>query len=102
MKKIAIVDETLGELGTTIDYQKLNRKTMKIALAWTISYISMASFDMLWWLDIYNTVKIIYIPFLINYCAYVNCIDDLVFASTLEYVSFQKLSCIRNILTNYI
>lgn len=81
------MDDTLKKLGITINYQKLKMKMVSVTLGWSAIIILLTS------LDIYALKKnnwdillTIFIPFLRNYCGYINFIGDLVIVTILKLV----------------
>lgn len=98
LRRIAIVDDTLKQLGTTTDYKELHTKTVWFVLGWFIIIILMMYAEVEWLRYHYGSDKfiIIYVPFILNYCTHMNLIDDFIVANVLRYV-YSSLSMNQNI-----
>jgi len=80
------VDDTLRKLGTTTDYQKLNKRTVWIILGWSVIISLLNCCDYIRWRDTYDVLTSIYVTLMLNYCPDINIIDDLIFANILGLV----------------
>ncbi|XP_011868559.1 PREDICTED: uncharacterized protein LOC105562376 [Vollenhovia emeryi] len=89
LKKLAIVDDTLKKLGTTTDYNKLNRRTVWIILGWSVTVSLLNCCEYLRWHDVHDALNSILATLTLNYCSDVNIIDDLIFASILGYLGLK-------------
>ncbi|XP_072767256.1 uncharacterized protein [Anoplolepis gracilipes] len=92
LKRIAIVDDTLEQLGTTTNYQKLRKRTVWLILGWLMISIIMNIIETLWLKDQYNNLSaiiIIYVPCILNYCAHTNFVDDMIFITILGYLELK-------------
>ncbi|XP_011050421.1 PREDICTED: uncharacterized protein LOC105143668 [Acromyrmex echinatior] len=87
LKKLDVVDNTLRKLGTTTDYQKLNKRTMWIVLGWSIIVSLLNYCDYIRWRDMHDSLTSIYATLMLNYCPDINIIDDLIFANILGLTS---------------
>lgn len=81
MRKLTIVDDTLEKLGIITDYKKLRTRIEWIILIWSVLSILQNFSDSIWWNELYNIGRAIYIPFMLNYCYHVALLDDLTFTS---------------------
>ncbi|XP_029160040.1 uncharacterized protein LOC114932033 [Nylanderia fulva] len=91
LKKLAIVDITLEKLGTTINYQQLHTKTVRLVLGWFALTI-LINFMHIVYLEYhfkYNTATAIYFTFMINHCSHINLIGDLTMTSILGYIGIK-------------
>ena len=82
------MDDTLNKLGTTTDYQKLNKRTMWIVLGWSIIVSLLNYCDYIRWRDIHDSLTSTYATLMLNYCSDINIIDDLIFVNILRLVNF--------------
>lgn len=88
LKRISIVDDTLEQLGTTTDYQKLHARIVWLILGWSVIAILMTYVEIALWRYDYNqeitiTFSLTYVRL---YCSHVNFISDLIIASILGLV----------------
>lgn len=88
MRKLDIVDETLKELGTTTDYQKLDTKMRRFVVGWFVIISLWNLGEIVWWQKIYDVLTALWITFLVNYSNHTNLIGDLKFAYILGCVFF--------------
>lgn len=90
LKKLAIVDITLEKLGTTINYQQLHMRVVRLVLGW-FALVILINYMHIVYLKYhfkYNTAKAIYLTFVINYCNHINLIGDLTMTSILGLVLY--------------
>jgi len=90
LRKLAIVDITLEKLGTTINYQQLHMKVVRIVLVW-FAIAMLINYVQILYLKYhfkYNTTTAIYYTFMINYCNHINLIGDLTMTSILGLVLY--------------
>ncbi|XP_024871692.1 uncharacterized protein LOC112454484, partial [Temnothorax curvispinosus] len=85
LKRFDIVDNTLLELGTVIDYDKLHKKSLWIVLGWFIVVISLNSITALFVkaehdCDILTAMIVVFTR---NYSFHINAIGDLTTATIL-------------------
>lgn len=80
MRKLAAVDNTLEELGTSKIYQKMHMWSKRVVIGWIIHTFVLNFYDTLWWMNREKISSWIYIlPHLYNYCLHVNVLMDLIF-----------------------
>ncbi|XP_011705584.1 PREDICTED: uncharacterized protein LOC105460788 [Wasmannia auropunctata] len=89
LKKLAVVDDTLKKLGTTTDYEKLNKRTMWIILGWLVIVSLLNYCDYMRWRDMYDALTSVYATLVLNYCSDINIIEDLIFANILGYLGLK-------------
>lgn len=90
LNKLAIVDITLEKLGTTINYQQLRTKTVRLVLGW-FALVILINFIQIIYLEYhfkYNSATATYLVFMINYCNHINLIGDLTMTSILGLVLY--------------
>jgi len=88
LKKLDIVDETLLELRTVTNYDKLHKKTLWIILGWFIIVISINSVTVLYIKNEHDSdilTATIY-QFVREYFSYINALGDLTTATILGLV----------------
>jgi len=88
LKKLDIVDDTLLELKTVTNYDKLHKKTLWLILGWFVIVISMNSVTALYVKDEHNSdilTATIYVS-VRNYFSYINVFGDLTTATILGLV----------------
>lgn len=80
-----MIDNTLENLGTTTNYQKLQTRIVWLILGWCMICIIFICGESLWVVELYhlNTATAIYITFMLNYCRFMNFINDITIASIL-------------------
>lgn len=88
MKKLAAVDDTLEELGTSKIYQKMHKWSKRMVIAWIICSLAANFYDTLWWINREEMSAWVYIlPHIGNYCLHANGLVDLIFITFLWFVS---------------
>ncbi|XP_072754243.1 uncharacterized protein [Anoplolepis gracilipes] len=95
MKKLAAVDNTLEELGTSKIYLKIHMLSKKVIIAWITCSLILNFYDTLWWLNKGETSFWIYIlPHLINHFIHINIFMDSIFIIFLWYINnrFDKIN----------
>lgn len=95
LRKLTIVDITLEKLGTTINYQQLHKRIVRLVLGWfataiLINYINIIFLEHYFK---YNLATAIYFTSMANHCSHINLIGDLTMISILGLV--QVLCIIR-------
>lgn len=96
------MDETLEKLGTTTNYEKLNKRTVWIILGWSVTISLLNYCDYIRWHHMYDNLISICLTLIVNYCPSINIIDDLIFASILGLVNpyFIKIITHKHYFTN--
>ncbi|XP_067207780.1 uncharacterized protein [Linepithema humile] len=91
LNKLAMIDDTLENLGATTDYRKLQRRVVWLVLGWCMMYISVIYGESSWFAEYYNldTPTAVYITVILNYCRFMNFIGDITIASILGYVELK-------------
>ncbi|KAL6422645.1 hypothetical protein ACFW04_010705 [Cataglyphis niger] len=95
MKKLAAVDDTLEELGTSKIYQKMHIWSKRVVIAWFIYSLASNSYDTLWWINREKIAIWMFIfPYIGNYCIHANEFVDLIFVTFLWYINnrFDKIN----------
>jgi len=88
LKKLDIIDETLLELRTVTNYDKLRKKTVWLILGWFVIVISINSVTALYVKDEHDSdilTAMIYL-FVRDYFSYINALGDLTTATILGLV----------------
>lgn len=101
IKRLDIVDNTLEQFGITTNYQKLHKKTVLLILGWFMLSI-VINYDETLCLRLeynLNTVIVISVPCVLNYCAHINFIDDLIIINIFGFVHY--FICIIIILAKF-
>jgi len=88
LKKLDIVDETLLELRTVTNYDKLHKKTLWIILGWFVIVISINSVTALYIKDEHDSdiITATVYNFVRDYFSYLNALGDLTTATILGLV----------------
>lgn len=81
------MDNTLEQLGIMTDYEKLNKRTVWIILGWSVIVLVLNCGECTRWHDTYDILTSIFLTLVLNYCADITIIDDLIFASILGLVN---------------
>ncbi|XP_077280088.1 uncharacterized protein LOC143907286 [Temnothorax americanus] len=91
LKKLAIVDDSLEELGTPKMYQKMHMWSKIVIIGWLMLSLFTNYYDSLWWLKESGNV---YISYALNHSVHINTLVDLLFISILWYVGtrFDKVN----------
>ncbi|XP_067207074.1 uncharacterized protein [Linepithema humile] len=87
-----MIDGTLEKLGITTDYRNLQLRIILLVLGWSAIIVLITSQEARYLkahYDDYDTITSICIPFLSNYCSYMNFINDLIVASILGYIGLK-------------
>ncbi|XP_050463454.1 uncharacterized protein LOC126857777 [Cataglyphis hispanica] len=95
MKKLAAVDDTLEELGTSKIYQKMHIWSKRVVIAWIVYILASNSYDTLWWINREKIAFWIFIfPYIGNYCIHANEFVDIIFVTFLWYINnrFDKVN----------
>ncbi|XP_071632446.1 uncharacterized protein [Temnothorax longispinosus] len=91
LKKLAIVDDSLEELGTPKMYQKMHMWSKIVIIGWLVLSLFTNFYDSLWWLKKSGNA---YVSYALNHSIHINTLVDLLFISILWYVGtrFDKVN----------
>jgi len=80
-----MIDDTLGNLGKTTNYHKLQTRNVWLVTGWCIMYILIMYLKTLWFANIHHvdTSTAVHFIVILNYCHFVNIIGDIIIASIL-------------------
>ncbi|XP_067207940.1 putative gustatory receptor 28b [Linepithema humile] len=95
LKKLAAVDDTLEELGTSKMYREINMWSKRMIICWIVCSLLINSYDMMWWVHLTdNTSWEFLVCNLLNHCHHLNTFMDLLFISILWYIGsrFDKVN----------
>ncbi|XP_050463452.1 uncharacterized protein LOC126857776 [Cataglyphis hispanica] len=94
LKKFAIVDDTLEELGTPKLYQKMYARSKQVIIGWIAYSLSINFYDTLWWFSVKRDIWGFLVAHIINHCVNINAFVDLFFIFILWYVGnrFDKIN----------
>lgn len=87
LKKLAIVDDTLENIGIMTNYQELSKKIIRIVLGWFMIALLLNYSDYTRWRDYYDILTSILLTFMMNFCSHINIINDLIFISIVGLVN---------------
>ncbi|XP_011707022.1 PREDICTED: uncharacterized protein LOC105462193, partial [Wasmannia auropunctata] len=95
MKKLAVVDDTLEELGTPKIYQEMHTWSKRVVIGWFVFSLATNFCDTKWWLHRKETNSWGFIiPHLYNHTCHVNTFVDLAFVISMWYIGsrFDKVN----------
>lgn len=79
VKRIALVDDTLEELGTPKEYRRIRNSVIWLVIMWLGLVFLATSGDALWCMEIYDDQKAIIVPLVMDYPVHVNSLTDMIF-----------------------
>lgn len=79
IRQIALVDDTLEELGTPKEYRKLRESVTWLLFVWLGIVCAAYAGDSLWCIEMYNDIRAMIIPILMDYPIHVNTFTDMTF-----------------------
>ncbi|KAL6422640.1 hypothetical protein ACFW04_010700 [Cataglyphis niger] len=85
--KLSTVDNTLEVLGTSKEYQKFYKRTIRITIGWILLTFFMNICDNLWINYEHFSIRNICIPFVANHMFHVNVLNGLIWGVILRYLS---------------
>ncbi|CAL1676354.1 unnamed protein product [Lasius platythorax] len=85
--KLSIVDDTLEVLGTSKEYRRLHKWTIRITIGWILLTLFMNTCDSLWINYEYFSISRICVPFIGNHMFHVNALNGLIWGTILRYIS---------------
>ncbi|XP_072754244.1 uncharacterized protein [Anoplolepis gracilipes] len=95
MKKLAVVDDTLEELGSPKIYQNMYTWSKRTVIAWIVYSNAYNFYDVIWWVNRKETASWAFIiSYLLNHPLHVNMLMDLIFITILWYIGnrFDKIN----------
>ncbi|XP_032682016.1 uncharacterized protein LOC116849204 [Odontomachus brunneus] len=103
IKRLAIVDDTLEELGIPKMYQEMHMWSKRVVAGWVVYILFINTYDFFRWRKVSQSNWAYLIPHVINHCYYVNTFVDLTFIFFMWYIGtrFDKLNeNVRGLLVN--
>jgi hypothetical protein len=101
LKKLDFVDNTLLQLGTVTDYNKLRKKTEWLVFGWFVIVITTDFITALLVKEEYNHnfATAMLFSYIKNYCSHINIIDDLITVIILKLVYLHIYNTYLSIIT---
>lgn len=79
MKRLAAVDNTLEQLGTPKEYQKVHIYSKRILIGWIVFELILNFYETL---SLHQTRQVawaLFLPYISNHCTYINNLTNLLF-----------------------
>lgn len=87
LKKLAIVDNTLKDLGNPNIYEKMHMWSKGIIITWIMYSIIINFYESSFWQSREETASWrLYLPYILNYSLHINTLVDLLFIFLLWFV----------------
>ncbi|XP_067210687.1 uncharacterized protein [Linepithema humile] len=88
MERLAVVDDTLKELGTPKMYRKLHILSKGMIIGWIVHTVITNIYSSIWWIKSVKQVSWgILLPYIINHCYHINEFTDIILIFLLWYVA---------------
>ncbi|XP_067207670.1 uncharacterized protein [Linepithema humile] len=91
LKKLAIVDTTLENLGIITNYRPLRKQIIWTVLGWFVIAISANNMHIIFIKKVmdFNAMTAIYVSYVMNHCFHINLLEDLTIMSIIGYVGLK-------------